>query len=164
MEHLAAGTKTSAIVAVVNKMDASEKVIAKYFTEMRGRLRRALNKSENKENKDPFICQMESRGYSVKVRSDDEGHITNLFFSNETTVENVKRCLEVFMGGATHTTNIFGYPLVNAIGVSNVLLSTTLRCQYVVRISLLFSLPHRNQFWERNWSHELSHCIVSGCR
>lgn len=44
--------------------------------------------------------------------------LTGLFFSCKTAVENVKQCPDVLMVDATYTTNIFGYTLINVIGIS----------------------------------------------
>lgn len=59
LEHLAAGTKTFSVVAVISKMDSTNKFTAKDVTNMHTRLRRALNDGENQENFSPFIKQMD---------------------------------------------------------------------------------------------------------
>ncbi|KAG2191271.1 hypothetical protein INT47_004032 [Mucor saturninus] len=118
--HLA-NVKTSSIVASVNSASVSGTyAIAKDVTNARSRIRRALNEGYNQESLNPFIKEMEARNYTLSSQYSNDGRLTHLFFSPEKTIANIVQCPEVLIVNATYRTNVFGYPLINAIGVDNV--------------------------------------------
>lgn len=77
-----ANAKTSAIVAAVNNVKCTKtRVIAKDITNQRALLRRALNEGENQHHMNPFIRNLEEKGYTLSSKYEDNGRLTHLFFA-----------------------------------------------------------------------------------
>ncbi|KAG2192014.1 hypothetical protein INT47_009301 [Mucor saturninus] len=104
-EMYVADAKTSAIVAAVNNVKCTKtRVIAKDITNQLALLRLALNEGENQHHMNSFIRNLEEKGYTLSSNA----------------VNNICQCPEVLLVEATYRTNMFGYPLINAIGVNNI--------------------------------------------
>lgn len=111
-----ANAKTSAIVAAVNNVQCSKKkAIAKDITNQRVLLRRAFNEGENQYHMNPFIRNLEEKGYTLSNKYEENGRLTHLFFAQVSAVNSICQCPEVFTVDATYSTNIFGYPFINAM-------------------------------------------------
>ncbi|KAG2193021.1 hypothetical protein INT47_012146 [Mucor saturninus] len=115
-----ANVKTSAIVAAVNNVKCTKtRVIAKDITNQRALLRSVLNEGENQHHMNPFIRNLEEKGYTLSSKYEENGRLTHLFLAHVSAVNNIRQCPEVLLVDATYRTSMFGYPLINAIGVAD---------------------------------------------
>ncbi|SAL99343.1 hypothetical protein [Absidia glauca] len=66
-----------------------------------------------------FINSMESRGYTFRLRTDDNNKFVALYFTHERMIQRARQLSDVIIIDATYKTNKYKMPFVNMVGVSN---------------------------------------------
>ncbi|CAG8584967.1 20804_t:CDS:2, partial [Gigaspora margarita] len=113
-------TPTRIIMVAVNNIIDGGIIFSKDIINERARIRLALNEGSNNDPTQRFLKLLEERDYMVVLLKLVKGYLTHLFFSHIESAKWVAKCPEVLIMDSIYKTNIYKYPLVSAVGITNI--------------------------------------------
>lgn len=114
------GTPTRIITTAINQFSDGGVVVPKDVVNQRARIRYALNEGPNADSAQKLLRLLQQRDYMIELLKTPEGHLTHLFFSHIEAAKHAAQCPEVLIIDATYKTNVYKFPLVSAVGISNI--------------------------------------------
>jgi len=120
-EMSSAGIRPREIVTTIRQNDPNSRVISRTIYNERQRLRK--EKLNGRTPIQTLIDELSVDNYMFDFQSDDEGHITHLFFAHQESIELTRTYSFVLLMDCTYKTNRFGMPLLSVVGVTS--LNTT---------------------------------------
>ncbi|CAG8800586.1 40591_t:CDS:2 [Gigaspora margarita] len=95
-------------------------VLPKNVVNKWARIRYALNEGSNADSAQKLLCLCQQCDYMIKLLKTPDGHLTHLFFSHIEAAKHTTKYYEVLIVDATYKTNVYKFPLVSAVSISNI--------------------------------------------
>ncbi|CAG8781003.1 16991_t:CDS:2 [Cetraspora pellucida] len=111
---------TRIITTAINKVDNGGVIMPKDVVNKRARIKYALNEGPNADCAQKLLRLLQQRDYMIELLKTQDGHLTYLFFSHVEAAKHTAKCYEVLIVDATYKTNVYKFPLVSAVGISNI--------------------------------------------